>query len=46
MERLQAFYDCRKNIEFMAMPDEIFKMLCEYWFKAEVAAARQRLFSL
>lgn len=46
MERMQAFMDCRKNIEFMQVPNEIFKLLCYFWLRAEVCDARQRLFAI
>ena len=46
MEKFQAFMDCRKNIEYISnLPNEIFKLICDYWLKYDVEDARQRLFS-
>ena len=47
MERFQAFMDCRKNVDLINnVPDDIFRLLCKYWFEAEVKDARERLFNL
>lgn len=43
----QALMDCRKNIDYINnIPNEIFKIICEYWLKAEADLARDRLYSL
>jgi hypothetical protein len=47
MSCFQALMDCRKNVEgFDRIPNEILKIICEYWFIAEVTDARARLFAL
>lgn len=45
MDRFQAWMDCIKNIEYMNIPKDIFRIICNYWLKAEVDMARDRLFS-
>ena len=45
--RFQALMDCRKNIYYLnILPQEIFKIICEYWFEAEANDAKNRLFKL
>ena len=47
MDNFQAFMDCRKNIDYINnTPNEIFKLICEYWLKFEVDLAKQRLLEL
>jgi hypothetical protein len=37
---MQALMDCRKNVEYIAsLPHELFKLICYYWFNAEVRDA-------
>jgi hypothetical protein len=45
-DRFVALYECRKVDYLQPIPGEIFKLLCQYWFEAEVRDARARLFSL
>jgi len=42
-ERLQALMDCCKNIDYMNIPKEIFRTICDYWLEGEVSDARKRL---
>lgn len=37
-DRFVEFYKCYDNL-----PPDIFKLLCQYWFEAEVLDAKQRL---
>ena len=47
VERLQAFYDCRKNIDYVNMiPEEIFKIICNWWFVMEALDARDTLLNV
>src|SRR5579863_6300484 len=47
MDRFQALMDCRKNVECLnTVPSDIFRIICLYWFEAEVKLARMRLFNL
>lgn len=47
MDKFQALMDCRKNIYYINnVPTEIFKIICEYWLKAEVDLARDKLYAL
>lgn len=43
---LKAFIECTKNISYMNVPNDVFRLLCDYWLKAEVDLAREYLFSL
>jgi hypothetical protein len=45
-ERLQALIDCCKNINYMNIPKETFKIICDYWLEGEVQSARKRLKSM
>lgn len=46
MDRFQALMDCKKNIDYMDIPNDIFKIICNWWLKAEVDLARNYLLSL
>ena len=47
VERLQAFYDCRKNIDYINMlPRETFRIICEWWFVMEALDARNKLLNM
>jgi len=46
MDKFQAFMDCRKNVEYIYnLPNELFKLICDYWLKYDVEDAKQRLLS-
>lgn len=43
-ERFQAWMDCRKNIQYIAnLSSDLFKLVCQSWFDAEVEEARSHL---